>query len=53
MLILTCKSEESFLLYTSDGVIEIKLADTEKNEAKVLVDARKTVHIMRSELVGR
>ncbi len=53
MLIFTRKSEESFLLYTSDGVIEIKLADTDKNEVKVMLDAPKGVHVMRSELADR
>ena len=45
------KSDESIILYTSDGPIEIKLGDTAKSAVKVHVNAPESVHVFRSELI--
>ena len=50
-LVLKRKSEQSFILYTSDGPIVVTLGDTKKSEVRVSIEAPSNVHIMRGELV--
>lgn len=50
MLSLTRRPNESITLYTSDGVIEIQLSDIRGNQARIGIDAPKSIKIVRSEI---
>lgn len=50
MLLLTRRPNESILLYTSDGVVEIKVSDIKGNQTRIGIDAPKSIKILRSEM---
>ena len=51
MLKLSRREGESFILYTTDGVILITFEEMRGNQANVSIDAPDEVDILRSELV--
>lgn len=52
MLVLKRKYGESIIISTADGTeFEIKVSDISEGRVKLAIDAPKTVHIMRKEVV--
>lgn len=50
MLSVTRRPNESITLYTSDGVVEFHLSGIRGNQARIGIDAPKSVKIVRSEI---
>ena len=50
-LTLKRKSDESLILYTSDGPIEIKLGEVNRSGGKVHLDLPNNLDVLRSELL--
>jgi carbon storage regulator len=50
MLSVTRRPNESITLYTSDGVVEIHLSDIRGNQARIGIEAPKSIKIVRSEI---
>jgi carbon storage regulator CsrA len=50
MLSLTRRENESINLYTSDGVVEIKVSKIRGNQTRIQIDAPKSISIARSEI---
>lgn len=49
MLSTTLRPDESIRLYTSEGVVEIYLSKIKGNQARIGIDAPKSIKIIRSE----
>jgi len=52
MLSLTRRTNESITLYTSDGIVEILLSQIKGNQARIGINAPKSIDIVRSEIIN-
>ena len=53
MLVLTRRSEESIILKTAEGEVEIKFLGFQHGRARVGINAPKSINVVRSELIKR
>jgi carbon storage regulator len=52
MLSLTRRPNESITLYTSDGIVEILVSQIKGNQARIGIEAPKSINIVRSEIAN-
>lgn len=50
MLSLIRRPSETIQILTSDGMIELTILDIQRNQAKIQIDAPRSIKILRSEI---
>lgn len=50
MLSLTRREDESFKLYTSDGIVEITVSEVRGSKVRININAPRSIAIARSEI---